>query len=102
MTGGGLLKHEGALPRLGEAETERDADLSKNTLERVYRALTAEDDGRVCLDIPESACNHQPRNFLTHIVSLGATKTADGLIDPKLVLAWLLTHLGAPDVFMYA
>ncbi|WP_199288333.1 MFS transporter [Henriciella mobilis] len=71
-----------------------------NTLDKVYRALTAEDDGRVCLDIPESACNHQPRNFLTHIVSLGATKTADGLIDPKLVLAWLLTHLGAPAAFI--
>ena len=55
--------------------------MSKNTLDKVYRALTAEDDGRVCLDIPESACNHQPRNFLTHIVSLGATKTADGLIE---------------------
>ncbi|MEO3415388.1 MFS transporter [Roseovarius sp. CAU 1744] len=30
------------------------------------------------------------------MTSLTATKTADGLIDPKLVLAWLLNTLGAP------
>ena len=70
------------------------------TLDKVHAMLTAEDEGRVCRDIPESACNHQPRNFLTHIVSLGATKTADGLIDPKLVLSWLLTQLGAPAAFI--
>lgn len=74
--------------------------MSNSTLDTVYRMLTSEDEGRVCLDIPESACNHQPRNFFTHIVSLGATKTADGLIDPKLVLSWLLTQLGAPAVFI--
>ena len=34
-------------------------------------------------------------NFLRHAASLAMTKTADGLIDPKLVLSWLLTHLGA-------
>ncbi|WP_300379302.1 MFS transporter [Henriciella sp.] len=74
--------------------------MSQTTLDKVYRMITSEDDGRVCRDIPESACNHQPQNFLTHIVSLGATKTADGLIDPKLVLSWLLTQLGAPAVFI--
>lgn len=36
------------------------------------------------------------RDFLTHIAALAATKLADGLINPKLVLAWLLTALGAP------
>ena len=74
--------------------------MAETTLDKVYRMLTSDDEGRVCLDIPESACNHQPQNFLTHIVSLGATKTADGLIDPKLVLSWLLTQLGAPAVFI--
>ncbi|WP_084395647.1 MFS transporter [Henriciella aquimarina] len=74
--------------------------MSKATLETAYRMLTSDDDGRVCRDIPESACNDQPRNFLTHIVSLGATKTADGLIDPKLVLSWLLTQLGAPAIYI--
>lgn len=58
--------------------------------------LTSEDDGRVCRDIPDSACHEQPRNFLTHVVSLAATKTGDGLVDPKLVLSWVLAGLGAP------
>ncbi|REJ85074.1 MAG: MFS transporter [Acidobacteria bacterium] len=64
--------------------------------EAAYQMLTGDDEGRVCRDIPESACNHQPGNFLRHVVSLSATKTGDGLADPKLVLSWLLVTLGAP------
>lgn len=62
----------------------------------IYDLLTAEDDGRTCRDIPEEACREQPQNFLKHVISLGATKTGDGLADPKLVLSWLLGTLGAP------
>ena len=36
------------------------------------------------------------RNGLRFIASLSMTKVADGLIDPKLVLSWLMTALGAP------
>ncbi|MBF9031381.1 MFS transporter [Rhodobacterales bacterium HKCCE3408] len=43
---------------------------------------------------------HEARNALTHVVSLSLTKMADGLIDPKLVLSWLLTTLGAPALFV--
>ncbi|HQY28446.1 MAG TPA: hypothetical protein PK787_06585 [Burkholderiaceae bacterium] len=68
--------------------------------ERIYEVLTGEDQGRVCRDIPEEACSEQPRNFLTHVASLAATKTADGLLDPKLVLAWLLGALGAPPFML--
>ncbi len=64
--------------------------------ERLYEILTGEPDDRVCLDIPESSCREQPRNFLTHVASLVATRTADGLMDARLVLAWLLGTLGAP------
>ena len=35
------------------------------------------------------------KNYRTHIQALSLTKLADGLLDPKLVLAWLLTVLGA-------
>lgn len=70
--------------------------MAKKTHEAVYLMLNGEDDGRVCRDIPESACVEQPRNFLTHVVSLAATKTGDGFADPKLVLSWLLSSLGAP------
>lgn len=62
----------------------------------VYEVLTSEDDGRVCKDIPDAACREQPGNFNRHVVALSLTKSGDGLLDPKLVLSWLLTSLGAP------
>ncbi len=37
----------------------------------------------------------EPGNFFRHILSLSASKVADGLIDPKLVLSWILSALGA-------
>ena len=40
------------------------------------------------------------RNFFLHAVSLTLTKVADGLIDPKIVLSWLVTALGAPAFFV--
>ena len=70
--------------------------MSQSTLDKAFEQLTSDDDGRTCRDIPEHACNHLPRNFFTHIAALGFTKTADGLIDPKLVLSWLMTAVGAP------
>lgn len=65
-----------------------------------YDALASEDDGRVCRDISEDACNAQPQNFLRHAVALGLSKAADGLADPKLVLSWLMTYLGAPSALV--
>ncbi len=65
-------------------------------LRMAYETLAAEDDGRMCRDISEDACKEQPQNFLRHAAALGLSKSADGLADPKLVLSWLMTHLGAP------
>ncbi len=62
----------------------------------IYDLLTGDEDARVCKDIPDAACREQPRNYLLHIASLVATKTGDRLASPKLVLAWLMTGLGAP------
>jgi hypothetical protein len=70
--------------------------MSQTTVEAAFEMLTGDDDGRVCRDIPDSACRELPENFFRHVSSLSLTKTADGLIDPKLVLSWLLTTLGAP------
>ncbi|WP_191284860.1 MFS transporter [Aliiroseovarius zhejiangensis] len=44
-------------------------------------------------DKPEQNRN---RNGLIHLLSLSASKTADALIDPKLVLSWLMGAIGAP------
>lgn len=69
---------------------------SSTARERFYEVLIGDEPKRVCLDIPEASCHEQPRNFLTHFASLAASRTADGLLDPRLVLAWLLGALGAP------
>ena len=44
----------------------------------------------------------EARNGLIHIVSLALTKSADSLIDPKLVLSWLLSAVGAPGAMIGA
>lgn len=46
--------------------------------------------------------DHEARNGLTHMAALTLTKIADGLIDPKLVLSWLLNALGVPGAFVSA
>ena len=72
------------------------SDTTTNIQASVYEILTGDDDGRVCKDIPDEACEDQPGNFLKHVLSLASTKMGDGFADPKLVLAWLLGALGAP------
>jgi hypothetical protein len=42
----------------------------------------------------------EPPNFLRHVVSIGLTKTGDGLADVKLVLSWLMATLGAPGALV--
>lgn len=42
------------------------------------------------------AVSESRSNRVVHILSLVLTKTADGMIDPKLVLAWLMNTIGAP------
>ena len=54
----------------------------------------AEDDG----GLTEFARDREPSSFTRHAGSLAATKVADGLLDPKLVLSWLLNNLGASSV----
>ncbi|NNE88315.1 MAG: MFS transporter [Silicimonas sp.] len=51
-------------------------------------------------DLSGAAAEHEPGNFLRHAASLAMTKTADGLIDPKLVLSWLLQSLGAASFWV--
>ncbi|MEL6956066.1 MAG: MFS transporter, partial [Pseudomonadota bacterium] len=69
---------------------------NSSTLDTVFQKLVIGDEGRACRDIPDSACQEEPRNFFTHVAALSLSKSSDGLIDPKLVLSWLMTFLGAP------
>lgn len=40
--------------------------------------------------------------FMTHFFALLCSKVADGLIDPKLVLAWIMSAIGAPGYLIGA
>ncbi len=44
----------------------------------------------------------EARRFSIHFMALALTKIADGLIDPKIVLSWLLSTLGAPGYIIGA
>jgi hypothetical protein len=70
--------------------------MSRKTTEIVFEALTSDDDGRVCADISDAACREQADSFTRHVACLSLSKAADGLADPKLVLSWLMSSLGAP------
>ncbi len=70
-----------------------------NKLEKkLFGALVGEIHGAGGLS--EVQADREPANFLRHAVSLSMSKVADGLIDPKLVLSWLLAHLGASSFYV--
>lgn len=69
---------------------------TRSTTEKAFQSIIIDDEGRACADIPDSACKQEPGNFFRHVGALALTKSADGLVDPKLVLSWLMTALGAP------
>ncbi|MEX2280591.1 MAG: MFS transporter [Acidimicrobiia bacterium] len=68
--------------------------MANNLESRALELVFGEGADRVCLDIPEEACDEHPRNLGLHLGSLTATKTGDGIVDPKLVLSWLVAALG--------
>ena len=61
--------------------------------ETLHKALT---------DDATTADAGEARRFTRHLVSLTATKSADGLIDPKLILSWVMGALGAPGYLIGA
>lgn len=67
---------------------------------RLYGYLAEDEDARVCREIPDSACDEQPRSFLLQLVALLLTRLGDTLISPRLVLAWMLSALAAPAAFI--
>lgn len=78
----------------------RDEWLSSGKLESVYQRLVNEEDARVCRDIDDNACRVVPGNFLLQITTQFLTKLGDAIANPKTVLAWLLTALSAPGIFV--
>jgi hypothetical protein len=74
------------------APAERSARLAA-----AYRVLAGDDSGeRACAAIPAAACTDVPRNYLLNVANGAATKLAEQLASPGLVLPWLLAGIGAP------
>lgn len=71
----------------------------KNKLDSLYDLVTGDEDARVCKDIPDAACNDQPRNFFAYLTANLLGKIGDEVASAKLVLPWLLASLGAPAAF---
>ncbi len=63
---------------------------------RLYRWMTDDSEVRACESIPEEACAEVPRSFVLNAGNGAATKLAEEVASPGLVLAWLLETLGAP------
>lgn len=59
-----------------------------------YSAVTGTARGELASD--------EPRNAAIHLAALSLTKTADGVLDPKLVLTAALSSLGTPSAFIGA
>ncbi|MEQ9396597.1 MFS transporter [Haliea sp.] len=68
--------------------------------DQIYSLLVEEEDARVCRDIPDSACHEQPRAFILQLSAQTLTKIGDALTSSRLVLAWMLSALGSPAIFI--
>lgn len=65
--------------------------------DRLYAVLSGDDaEDRACAAIPDRACTAVPRNYLLNVANGAATKLAEQLASPGLVLPWLLAAIGAP------
>lgn len=72
--------------------------MSQSTIRTLFEALTRSH--QRASGLQGDARDHEPANGFRHFAALSLSKIADGLIDPKLVLSWLLTALGAPAVLI--
>jgi len=76
-----------------------DSDQTTFT-ENLYNRITGDEDARVCKDIPEAACNDQPRNFFSYLIANVLGKIADEIASAKLIIPWLFGMLSVPAVFV--
>jgi MFS family permease len=67
---------------------------------KLYDAITGDEEGSVCEDLPENACQEAPGNFFVNAANGALTKLGDQLADPSLVLAWFLDAIGASGLLI--
>ena len=82
--------------RKGKGHPPAESNAAEVLAERVYEVVAGEEDERSCEAIPEEACTEVPGNFLLNALNGAATKLAEQLASPGLVLPWLLGAVGAP------
>lgn len=68
-----------------------------DALDRVYSTLVEDEEDHGCRELPESACRVVPGNAAKLVSGFTLQKIGDRIADPKTVLSWMLTSLGAPD-----
>lgn len=68
-----------------------------DALEHAYAVLVEDEEDHGCRELPESACREVPGNAARLVAGFTVQKLGDRVVDPKTLLAWLLTSLGAPD-----
>lgn len=66
------------------------------TLDRLYSTLVEDEEDHGCSELPDSACREVPGNAARLVAGFTLQKLGDRIADPKTVLAWMLTSLGAP------
>lgn len=74
--------------------------LIEHGLSWFYDQVTGDEDARVCKDIPEQACEDQPRNFFAYLCANFLNKISDELVSARLTLPWLFSVLGVPASFI--
>ncbi len=72
----------------------------QHTSDKIYTLLVEDEDARVCRDIPEEACAEQPEAFTRQLLAQTLTKIGDSLTSSRLVLAWMLSSIGSPAIFI--
>ncbi|MGA7270157.1 MAG: MFS transporter [Acidimicrobiia bacterium] len=65
-------------------------------VDRLYSTLIDDDEDHGCQELSDSACREVPGNAARLVGGFTLQKLGDRIADPKTVLTWMLTSLGAP------
>ncbi|MEJ2634515.1 MAG: MFS transporter [Calditrichia bacterium] len=74
---------------------------TESRINTVYEILSGDDSqDRACQSIPDEACTNVPRNYVLNVLNGSATKLAEQLAGPNLVLPWIFNVIGAPALLL--
>ena len=73
-------------PKFASQNSEKSTEYPQPlVVTKAYNLITGDEDSRVCKEIPEQACRHQPRNFFGYLLANFLGKVADELASAKLI-----------------